>query len=111
MKTRFIQTAKIPLLFVILITIIHFYSKLNDLKLSNWGIYPRELKGLYGILSSSNVKIISMGILIVWQYVSNFKSILSINFLPSNKKNVDAKINKIGKSPNNIILGGVKLMF
>ena len=59
----------------------------------------------------SNVKIISIGILIVWQYVSNFKSILSINFLPFNEKNVDAKINKIGKSPNNIILGGVKLMF
>ena len=59
----------------------------------------------------NNVKIISIRILIVWQYVSNFKSILSINFLPFNEKNVDAKINKIGKSPNNIILGGVKLMF
>ena len=59
----------------------------------------------------SNVKMISIGILIVWQYVSNFKSILSINFLPFNEKNVEAKINKIGKRPNNIILGGVKLMF
>lgn len=52
MKKGFIHTAKLPLLFVIIITFIHLYSTLNDIKLSHWGIYPRETKGLYGILSS-----------------------------------------------------------
>ena len=52
MKKEFIHTAKLPLLFVIIITFIHLYSSLNDIKLSHWGIYPRETKGLYGILSS-----------------------------------------------------------
>ena len=52
MKKEFIHTVKLPLLFVIVITSIHLYSSLNDIKLSHWGIYPRETKGLYGILSS-----------------------------------------------------------
>ena len=52
MKKEVIQTAKFPLIFVITIIFIHLYSVLNDIKLSHWGIYPREIKGLYGILSS-----------------------------------------------------------
>ena len=52
MKKGFINSAKLPLLFVIVITFIHLYSTLNDIKLSHWGVYPRETKGMIGIISS-----------------------------------------------------------
>ena len=52
MKKKIIDSAKLPILFVIIITLIHLYSTLNDLKFSHWGIYPRETKGLYGIIGS-----------------------------------------------------------
>ena len=52
MKKKIIDSAKLPILFVIIITLIHLYSSLNDLKFSHWGIYPRETKGLYGIIGS-----------------------------------------------------------
>ena len=51
-EKRFVHSAKLPLLFVIGMTFIHLYSTLNDIKLSHWGIYPRETKGLSGIISS-----------------------------------------------------------
>ncbi len=50
MTKEFIHTLKYPLLFVIALTSIHLYASLSEIKLSNWGIYPRETNGLYGIL-------------------------------------------------------------
>ena len=51
MKKEFIDTFKYPLLFVIGLTLIHFYSSLYEIKLTHWGVYPREKNGLFGILS------------------------------------------------------------
>ena len=52
MKRGFIHSAGLPIRFVLIISTIHLYSTLNDIELSNWGIYPRETKGLSGIISS-----------------------------------------------------------
>ncbi len=46
------RAIRIPLLFVIIITAIHSYSTYYGIRISNYGIYPRELKGLLGIISS-----------------------------------------------------------
>ena len=51
MKKEFIHSIKLPLFFLIVITFIHLYSSLNDIKLSHYGIYPREINGLKGIIS------------------------------------------------------------
>ena len=52
MKKGLIHSAKLPLLFVIVITFIHLYCILNNITLRNWGINPRKIEGLYGIISS-----------------------------------------------------------
>ncbi len=41
-----------PLLFVVILFLIHSYSTYFGVRLSHYGIYPRELKGLLGILTS-----------------------------------------------------------
>lgn len=39
-----------PLLFVCLITLIHFFGEYTGTKLSDWGVYPRQKQGLKGII-------------------------------------------------------------
>lgn len=39
-----------PFLFVCTITIIHFYGDYSGVKLSDWGVYPRQKQGLKGIV-------------------------------------------------------------
>ena len=46
------KAVRIPLLFVAIITIIHTYSSYYGIRLSHYGIYPRELKGIVGIFTS-----------------------------------------------------------
>ena len=46
------KAVRIPLLFVAIITIIHTYSSYYGIRLSHYGIYPRELKGIIGIFTS-----------------------------------------------------------
>ena len=52
MKKELIHAVKFPLFFVCVITCIHLYATFYDVKLSHWGVYPRETNGLYGIISS-----------------------------------------------------------
>ena len=52
MKKELIHAVKLPLFFVCVIASIHLYSTIYDVKLSHWGVYPRETNGLYGIISS-----------------------------------------------------------
>ena len=52
MKKELIHAVKLPLFFVCVIACIHLYSTIYDVKLSHWGVYPRETNGLYGIISS-----------------------------------------------------------
>ena len=52
MKKEFIHTIKYPLVFVLILISIHLLSNLYNIKLSHWGVYPRETNGLYGIISS-----------------------------------------------------------
>jgi len=52
MKKELVHAVKFPLLFVCVLTCIHLYATLYDVKLSHWGVYPRETNGIYGIVSS-----------------------------------------------------------
>ncbi len=52
MKKELIEALKFPALFVFLLLLIHLYSFISEIKLSNWGIYPREKNGAWGIISS-----------------------------------------------------------
>ena len=47
------KAVKFPLVFVLILIGIHFYSTKYGVRLSHFGVYPREIKGLFGILSSS----------------------------------------------------------
>ena len=51
-KKEFLTALIIPLIFVFVLLIIHSYTEINQIKVSDWGIYPREINGLWGILSS-----------------------------------------------------------
>jgi len=46
------KAIKLPFLFVIILSLIHFYSTHYGVRLSHFGVYPRELKGLLGIITS-----------------------------------------------------------
>lgn len=46
------KAVKFPLVFVLILLGIHFYSTKYGVRLSHFGVYPREFKGLFGILSS-----------------------------------------------------------
>jgi len=52
MKKELIHAVKFPLFFVCILTCIHLYATFYDVKLSHWGVYPREINGLFGIFSS-----------------------------------------------------------
>ena len=41
-----------PCIFVFILLIIYSFAAINDIKLTSWGIYPREKNGLLGVLSS-----------------------------------------------------------
>ena len=47
------KAAKFPLLFVAILFLIHFYSTFYGVRLSHFGVYPREFNGLIGILTST----------------------------------------------------------
>ena len=47
-----LKAVRAPLLFVVILFLIHSYSTYYGVRLSHYGIYPRELKGLVGILTS-----------------------------------------------------------
>ena len=47
-----LKAVRAPLLFVVILFLIHSYSTYYGVRLSHYGIYPRELKGLLGILTS-----------------------------------------------------------
>ena len=48
----FLNAVKFPLSFVLIIIVLHLYSTHYGIRLSNYGIYPRELKGIIGIVTS-----------------------------------------------------------
>jgi len=47
-----LKAVRAPLLFVVILFLIHSYSTYFGVRLSHYGIYPREFKGLLGILTS-----------------------------------------------------------
>lgn len=51
-KKKFINAIFYPLLFVVILSIIHFVQFAFDLNFYQWGIYPKETKGLVGIITS-----------------------------------------------------------
>lgn len=51
MKKEIYGALKYPLLFVLVLTVIHSYSYFFDVKLSHFGIYPRSKNGLLGIVT------------------------------------------------------------
>jgi membrane associated rhomboid family serine protease len=52
MKKEVLYAIKFPLLFVTILCLIHVYSSYYGIRLSHWGVYPRETQGLVGIFSS-----------------------------------------------------------
>lgn len=46
------KALKFPVVFVLILIGVHFYSTKYGVRLSHFGVYPREFKGLFGILSS-----------------------------------------------------------
>ena len=52
MQKKIIQSITFPFLFLLLIWIIHIIAQLFNYNLVHWGIFPRKISGLYGILSS-----------------------------------------------------------
>ena len=52
MMKDLLKAVRAPLLFVVILFLIHSYSTYYGVRLSHYGIYPRELKGLLGILTS-----------------------------------------------------------
>lgn len=46
------KAVKFPVVFVLILIGIHFYSTKYGVRLSHFGVYPRKFKGLFGILSS-----------------------------------------------------------
>jgi len=53
MKKDLFRALQFPLLFVCILVAIHGYSEYYHVRLSHWGVYPRESKGLIGILSGA----------------------------------------------------------
>lgn len=51
-KKQFINALVVPSAFVIILLIVHSFATMNEIKLSAWGVYPREKNGLWGIISS-----------------------------------------------------------
>lgn len=51
-KKKFINTIFYPVLFVVILSIIHFVQYAFDLNFYQFGIYPKETKGLVGIITS-----------------------------------------------------------
>ena len=51
MRKDLFRSLQFPLLFVCILLTIHGYSEFYQIRLSHLGIYPREIKGLIGILS------------------------------------------------------------
>ena len=52
MNKDLFKAVRVPLLFVAIITIIHAYSSYYGIRLSHFGINPREFKGIVGIFTS-----------------------------------------------------------
>ncbi len=52
MKNNLIKALRFPLVFVFLITAVHFYATNYHVKLNHLGVYPREAEGILGIFSS-----------------------------------------------------------
>lgn len=51
-KKKFINAIFYPVLLVVILAIIHFVQYAFDLNFYQWGIYPKETKGLVGIVTS-----------------------------------------------------------
>ena len=52
MTKDLLKALRFPLSFVLIIVAVHLYSTHYGIRLSNYGIYPRELKGIIGIVTS-----------------------------------------------------------
>ena len=52
MMNDLLKAVRVPLLFVVILCLLHSYSTYSGVRLSHYGVYPRELKGLLGILTS-----------------------------------------------------------
>ncbi len=51
-KNKIKNAVVVPCIFVFVLLIIHSFATINEINLSDWGVYPREKNGLWGIISS-----------------------------------------------------------
>tara|TARA_B110000444_G_scaffold211573_1_gene207492 strand:+ start:2542 stop:3243 length:702 start_codon:yes stop_codon:yes gene_type:complete len=51
-KKQFINALVVPSVFILILFTVHSFAAINEIKLSTWGVYPREKNGLWGIVSS-----------------------------------------------------------
>ena len=47
-----LRAIRFPSLFVIILVLVHFYSTYYDIQLSNYGVYPRRINSLLGVITS-----------------------------------------------------------
>lgn len=93
---KFINSIKFPILFLFLITVVDFIGFLFDISFVQFGIYPRTIKGLIGIITSpiihgnlnhlySNaIPIVVLGTSIFYFYPSSSKKTLTIIYFITN---------------------------
>ncbi|MDG1396608.1 MAG: rhomboid family intramembrane serine protease [Flavobacteriales bacterium] len=52
MTKDILRAIRFPLLFVLIIVLVHFYSTYYEIQLSHYGVYPRRIDSLLGVITS-----------------------------------------------------------
>jgi membrane associated rhomboid family serine protease len=52
MTKDILRAIRFPSLFVLILVLIHFYSTYYEIQLSNYGVYPRRINSLLGVITS-----------------------------------------------------------
>ena len=52
MTKDILRAIRFPSLFVVILVLVHFYSTYYDIELSNYGVYPRRIDSLLGVITS-----------------------------------------------------------
>ena len=95
-KQKILKALRIPLIFIILISVIKLSEYVSDLSFSSFGIFPRTLEGLPGIvlspllhsdymhLFSNALPILVLGFGLFYFYSSSSVKVIVIIYLATN---------------------------
>ena len=112
MKKGLLKTIKFPIIFVLLIWVVKIYEYYFDLKLYVFGVFPREIMGLRGILCApfihndfthllnNSVPILILGSLFIFFYKNlSFEILLDSILFVKPPKTKPALLNPARSSP------------